>query len=146
VAARYREMLAAWNAKDARAFAAQFSETADVVGFDGSQMNGRNEIEAELRRIFADHVTSSYVSSIRSVRQLDPDVAILHAVVGMVPPGKSELNPAVNAIQIMVAHRSGGRWEIECLQNTPAAFHGRPELTRKLTQELTAVLRSGSPG
>jgi hypothetical protein len=29
------------------------------------------------------------------------------------------------------------------LQNTPAAFHGRPDLAQQLTSELTDVLHSG---
>ena len=32
---------------------------------------------------------------------------------------------------------------IALLHNTPAAFHGRPELAEELTRELTDVLRSG---
>ena len=142
IAALYRELLAAWNAREAGTFAGLFREDALVVGFDGSQMTGRAEIEPTLRNIFSNHLTASYVSKIRSIRHLGPDVAILQAVVGMVPPGKSELNPAVNAIQTLVAYRTNGRWQIESFQNTPAAFHGRPELSRQLTEELSEALRA----
>jgi hypothetical protein len=58
----------------------------------------------------------------------------------MVPPGRSDINPAVNAIQLLVASHRDGRWQIELFQNTPAAFHGRPELSAALTEELRSVL------
>ena len=48
---------------------------------------------------------------------------------------------AVNAIQILVAARRDGQWRIELFQNTPAAFHGRPEASEVLTAELRAALR-----
>jgi hypothetical protein len=61
----------------------------------------------------------------------------------MAPPGKMELNPAVNAIQSLVVLETAGQPRIALLQNTPAAFHGRPELAARLTGELTEVLRGG---
>ena len=61
----------------------------------------------------------------------------------MVPPGKEELNPAVNAIQSLVVVGQEPDMKIALLQNTPAAFHGRPELAQQLTSELTDVLRTG---
>jgi len=38
-----------------------------VIGFDGSQMSGRDEVAEELGRIFADHETATYVTKVRSV-------------------------------------------------------------------------------
>jgi len=136
----YRQMLDGWNQRSAAAFAAPFAEDGEVIGFDGSQMTGRAEIVSTLGQIFAGHVTAPYVSKVRSVRLLSPDVAILRAIVGMVPPGQSDLNPAVNAHQTFVAARRDGMWRIELLQNTPAQFHGRPELVQQMTEELQQLL------
>jgi uncharacterized protein (TIGR02246 family) len=140
VGALYRGLLASWNARDPRAFAALFGEDGHVIGFDGSPVDGRAEIEAHLRRIFADHPTGRYVGKLRGLRFPTPDVAILRAVAGMVPPGQVDLNPAVNAMQTLVAARLDGRWHIALYQNTPAQFHGRPELARQLTDELRQLL------
>jgi uncharacterized protein (TIGR02246 family) len=140
----HRALLDCWNKRDAGAYASLFAPDAHVVGFDGSQMNGPAEIASVLGQIFAHHRTAAYVSKIRSVRFLTPDVAVLCAVVGMVPPGKSDLNPAVNAVQTLVATRSDGEWRVAVFQNTPAAFHGRPELSEQLTDELRQVLRAGT--
>lgn len=61
----------------------------------------------------------------------------------MVPPGKTELNPAVNALQSVGVVGRGADMRIALLHNTPAAFHGRPQLVEQLTSELTDALRAG---
>ncbi len=140
VRALYRQMLDNWNQRSAGGIGALYAEDGNVVGFDGSPINGRAEIELAMRQIFADHLTAAYVGKVREVRFLTPEVAILRAVAGMVPRGQSDLNPAVNAVQTLVAARRAGRWRIELFQNTPAQFHGRPELARQLTEELRQLL------
>jgi len=139
----YTRLLEAWNARDADAFASLFTANASVVGFDGSQMDGTVQIASELQAIFAHHQTASYVAKVREVRQLDSRTFLPRAIVGMTPPGKAELNPAVNAIQSLVIVESAAGQKIALLQNTPAAFHGRPQLAEDLTHELTDVLSSG---
>jgi uncharacterized protein (TIGR02246 family) len=139
----YRQLLEAWNRRDADGFAAVFTEDGSCVGFDGSIMNGRGEIASTLRGIFDHHPTGSYVAKVREVRNLTPTVVLVRSVVGMVPPNKDELNPAVNAIQSLVVVEAGADMKLAVLQNTPAAFHGRPELSEQLTSELTDVLRTG---
>jgi len=137
----YQRILDGWNQRDADAFAAPFAEDGEVIGFDGSQMTGRAEITSTLRRIFADHVTAPYVSKVKSVRPLSPEAAILRAIVGMVPPGQTDLNPAVNAHQTLVAAKHDGTWRVELFQSTPAQFHGRPDLVHHMTEELRRMLR-----
>jgi hypothetical protein len=62
----------------------------------------------------------------------------------MAPPGKTDLDPALNAVQTLVAAKDGGRWWIASFQNTPAAFHGRPELVEQMTNELRGVRSAAS--
>jgi uncharacterized protein (TIGR02246 family) len=140
IASLYEMLLDAWNMHDAAFFASQFKENGNVVGFDGSEMAGRENIESELSAIFQSHQTASYVSKIREIRILAPEVAILRAVAGMVPPGKTDINPAVNAIQTMIAVHDDDRWRIALFQNTPAQFDGRPELANALTEELRELI------
>lgn len=139
----YLRLLEAWNGRRAHDFAALFTGDGSSVGFDGSPMNGRAEIASALEAIFAHHQTASYVAKVREVRSLRPGVTLLRAVVGMVPPGQKELNSAVSAIQSVVLVEDGGEWRVALLHNTPAAFHGRPEMAQQLTEELTEVVRSG---
>ncbi len=140
VRALYQHLLDSWNRRSADAFAASFADDGEVVGFDGSQMSGRDEIASTLRQIFADHETGSYVSKVRGVRLLSPDIALLRAVAGLVPHGRSDIEPALNALQTLIATKHDGQWRITLFQNTPAQFHGRPELVQQLTEELRQLL------
>jgi uncharacterized protein (TIGR02246 family) len=135
----YRQMIDGWNARDADAMAAPLATDGLMIGFDGSQMHGRDEVAAELGSIFADHETATFVTKVRSVKALGADAALLHAVAGMVPPGGSELMPERNTIQTLVARRGDDGWSVALFQTTPAQFHGRPELTEQLTAELSGL-------
>lgn len=142
VAALYEALLQGWNRADAEAFAAPLAENAVVIGFDGSENLGRSETASETARIFADHRPARYVAKVRSIGLLSGDVGLLRAVVGMIPRGHAELHPDRNAHQTLVAARKNGRWEVVLFQNTPAQFHGRPDLAERLTKELTRVASS----
>ena len=136
----YRSMLEGWNERNADAFAAPFAEDGESIGFDGSQLVGKTEIVSTLQQIFANHPTAPYVSKVKSVTLLSPEVAVLRAIAGMVPPGQTDINPAVNTLQTLIAVKRDGRWRILLFQNTPAQFHGRPELVQQMTEELRQLL------
>jgi uncharacterized protein (TIGR02246 family) len=89
-----------------------------------------------MTRIFANHPTGRYVGIVREVQFLGQTVAALRAVAGMVPPGQTDLNPSLNAIQTLIATKHDESWRVVLYQNTPAAFHGRPEAVTALTDEL----------
>ena len=139
----YAELIECWNRRDAMGFADLFADEGSLVGFDGSPLDGRGAIEDHLASIFADHRPQPYVAIVREVRSLTPDVALVRAVVGM---GEHEINPAVNAIQTLVVARRDGRWQVQLFQTTPAAFHGRPEASAKLTAALRDALKTKSAG
>lgn len=136
VRALYTDMLTQWNERNASGIARLFDRDGHVVGFDGSQLEGHRAIESEMARIFADHQPAQYVGIVREVRFLSETVALLRAVAGMVPPGQRDLNPALNAIQTLIAVKQDSTWQIALYQNTPAAFHGRPAAVQALTDEL----------
>jgi uncharacterized protein (TIGR02246 family) len=143
IVALYTDLLETWNRRDADAFAALFADNGNCVGFDGSQLNGRPHIAAELSSIFANYPTAAFVAKVREVRDIDGQTVLLRAIVGMVPPNQKDLNPAVNAVQSLLVVKERERWRIALLQNTPAAYHGRPHLVEQQTQELTEVVRAG---
>jgi uncharacterized protein (TIGR02246 family) len=138
----YHRLLDRWNERDGRGMAELFAEDGSVVGFDGSQLNGRAAIEAEMVRIFEHHQPAAFVGIVREVRRLTEDVELLRAVAGMVPPGQDDINPAVNAIQSLIAVRKGGEWKLALFQNTPAQFHGRPEMLEALSEDLRRELKT----
>jgi uncharacterized protein (TIGR02246 family) len=86
VTALYERLIAGWNSGDAGAMASAVAADGLVVGFDRSQMASRDEVAAELARVFADHETATYVTKVRSVRLIGGDAGLLHAVAGMAPP------------------------------------------------------------
>jgi uncharacterized protein (TIGR02246 family) len=139
----YEQILIAWNQQDAAAMAARFEEDGNIVGFDGSQANSRAAIEDHLRPIFADHPTAAYVAIVREIRMLGRDVGLLRAVVGMIPPNSDDINPALNTIQTLVAVEHADGWRAAHFQSTPAAWHGRPQESAELTEELRDVMRRG---
>jgi len=132
----YADILRCWNDRSAGCFAAVFSRSGNLVGFDGSQIDGQEKIENHLSGIFSDHVPARYVGKVREVRMLGQEVVLLRAVAGMIPPNESRINPALNTIHTLVASRQGDRYLAELFQATPAAFHGRPEESEGLTAEL----------
>jgi uncharacterized protein (TIGR02246 family) len=135
----YDRMIAGWNAGDAVAMTHDFAEDGEIVGFDGSEVSGRERIASYLAGIFAGHKVASFVTLVREVREIAPDVMLLRAHAGMVPPSKSEINRATNAVQTLIAVRHDDRWQIALFQNTPAAWHGRDDDADALTAELQAA-------
>ncbi|NMD71485.1 SgcJ/EcaC family oxidoreductase [Bacillus sp. DNRA2] len=140
VQALYHNLIDAWNRRDALGMSVQFAEHGVQIGFDGSMVIGQEEILTHLKPIFESHPTAPFVTKIKNIRRLGTDAAILHAIAGMIPPGKSDIEPAVNAQQTLVAVKQDKGWCIELFQNTPAQFHGRPELVEEMTEELKQLL------
>jgi uncharacterized protein (TIGR02246 family) len=132
----YRRIIDGWNQSDAEGFAAPFAEDGVVIGFDGSESNGRAAIAEEMDRIFSDHETGTYVGKVREVRMIGSNAALLRAVAGVIPPGRDDLEPKQNSAQSLVAENSGDGWRVLLYHNTPAQYHGRPEAVEKLTEEL----------
>ncbi len=140
--ALHTRLLAAWNRRDAGALAALFTDDGSMVGFDGSQADGKAAIEQQLAPIFANHPTASFVAITREIRSLADGAQLLRAVAGMVKPGETKVNPATNAIQSLVAVRAKAGWRVALFQNTPAAFHGRPNDAEQLTTELQSAFET----
>ncbi len=140
----YQQWLDGWNSRNANAMAALLADDSFIIGFDGSQMRGKEDLYVTLSHIFAQQPTAAYVAIIREIRVLSPGVAWLRADVGMVPAGKQDINPALNAVQTMIAVNNDGKWEVSVFQNTPAAFHGMPELADQLSADLRKVLKDDS--
>lgn len=141
IEALYHELLACWNRRDATGFAALFAEDGRAVGFDGSAHDGARMIAQDLSRIFEEHRTPAYVGLVREVRLLGADAAIVDAAAGMRREGEADIDPSLNAIQSLVAQRRVDGWRIVLFQNTPAAYHGRPQLAERLTEDLRSAMQ-----
>jgi uncharacterized protein (TIGR02246 family) len=140
VRALYDRLIEGWNTRSADAMSEPFAEDGEIIGFDGSQFKMRAKIAAHLRQVFADHPTPPYWVRVKEVRFLSAESALLRAISGMVPPGKSDIEPTLNTHQTLAAVKQNGKWEIALFQNTPAQFHMSPELRQQMTEELRQLL------
>jgi uncharacterized protein (TIGR02246 family) len=95
--ALYGNLIAAWNDHDGDAMAEPFAADGVVIGFDGSVSSGTQTISTDLSSIFADHETGRYAVKVHSVRPLGTQVMILRAIAGLVPPGRTAINPETNS-------------------------------------------------
>jgi len=143
VRALQREIIEGWNARDAAAMTRSWSTGAAMVGYDGTQKQGRDAAREAMAAVFAHHEVARYVCLVREVRPLAPGVALLQAHAGMVPPGKDTVMPQRHAVQTLVAVLRDGRWQTEVFQNTPARWDGREDDVRALTRELQAAFDAG---
>ncbi len=66
----------AFNAGDAKAIAAQFTEHAEAVDEDGEVIEGRGNIEARFEALFKDYPQAKIEVELTSLRKLSPDVAV----------------------------------------------------------------------
>ena len=81
IRAIHQRMIDAWNAGDAAAFAAPFTDEANFVAFEGTHLKGRREIASFHRRIFDTVVKGTRLQSeVKFVR-------LLNAVVGVCTQG-----------------------------------------------------------
>ncbi|UOQ95301.1 SgcJ/EcaC family oxidoreductase [Halobacillus shinanisalinarum] len=135
----YQKLIEAWNHRNAKAMAELYTETGEQIGFDGSLMEGPEEMISELSEIFGQHSTPPFISKVKNVRILGGESAVLRAIVGMIPPGKTELDPELNAHQTLTAVKKEQEWKVELFQNTPAQYHGRPDLVEEMTEELKYI-------
>jgi len=123
-------MAEAWNRCDAEGFAAPFSRTADFIAFEGTHLSGREEIAAFHRQIFATLVRDSRLEvTVRFVRSLRTDVAVVHSAVRVTLAGHEQPSPGRTSMQLFTVLRRAVGWRVEAMENA-----------RQLTLERQATL------
>ncbi|KGX85646.1 SgcJ/EcaC family oxidoreductase [Pontibacillus marinus] len=136
----YEDLIKAWNERDAERMSNLFTESGESIGFDGSISKGQEQILSHLKPIFRDYPTPPFVSKIKEVKFIGNYTAILRGIAGMIPPNESDINPDLNTHHTLVLELKEDEWKIELFQNTPAHFHGRPELVDQMTNELRNLI------
>jgi uncharacterized protein (TIGR02246 family) len=138
----YQQLMDGWNKGSGEAFAAPFAEDGDLVGFDGTHLNGQKEIVSFHQRLFNSYVKGSrLVGKVRKVRFLTSNVALMHEVGGTIMAGQTDIDPERNSVQTLVAMKdSKGEWRLAAFQNTRAQYFGRPDQAQALTEELRSLV------
>jgi uncharacterized protein (TIGR02246 family) len=140
VRALYQQLMDGWNKGSGDAFAAAFTEDGDLVAFDGTHFEGREEIAPFHQQLFEKWLKGSrLVGEVKDVRFLGPDVAVMHAVGSTIMRGKSEASPERDSIQTLVAVREAGEWRLAAFQNTRVRPMG-PNLVAFVIWSLTDLL------
>jgi uncharacterized protein (TIGR02246 family) len=115
----YAQLMEGWNAGSGAAFAAPFAEDGDLVAFDGTHFKGRQAIIDFQQPLFDTWLKGTrLVGEVQSVRFLNPDLAVMHALGGTLMRGKAKPDPARDSIQTLVVVRSAGTWQLAAFQNT----------------------------
>jgi len=112
------DMEAAWNESDAVRFSSYFAEDADFVNVYGMYGKGREAITKAHDAIFRTVYAGSVVAyTVRSVRLLSPDVALVHIDAQLFVP-QGPLTGQLKAIPSVVLTRQGEAWKIASFHNT----------------------------
>jgi uncharacterized protein (TIGR02246 family) len=115
----YKQLMEGWNRGSGAEFAAVFAEDGDLVAFDGTHFEGRQEIATFHQELFDKWMKGTrLVGRVKDVRFLSSDVALMHAVGGTMMRGKAEPSPERDSIQTLVAVRRDGEWRLAAFQNT----------------------------
>ena len=114
-----------WNTHDGKAFAAPFATDADYVVVNGTTIKGREAIEKGHTAIFTTFYKDSHnVSTVKSIRFLRPDVAVVHIEWNLEFRAGGETRKG-HAMNTMVMTKDGDKWSIAAFQNTPIQAEGR---------------------
>lgn len=109
------EFSKAWNKHDAKALAALFAPDGDLINPGGRPASGKAEIEQFFGEEHTGYLKDSQMNvSIRRVRQLRPDIAIVTvdmAMTGVRGPGSNELSSG-DIITTFVVEKQGDAWRI----------------------------------
>ena len=129
IRANIEQMAKGWNMKSGAEFAKPFAENSDYVVINGMHIKGRAANAAAHQQIFDTiYKDSSIISTIKQIRFLRSDVAVVH--------GESNLTFKINGEEkkgngfvTLVMTKEKGKWSIVAFQNTaiqpPAAEGGK---------------------
>ena len=113
-----------WNAHDMKAFGNLFTEDADFVNVAGTWWKGRAEIQAKHEAGHAiRYKASTLVTSGTTVKQLRPDVAVVHVrwTLSGAVDAEGKAAPVRQGLLQIIGVKQGDGWRIASAQNTNQA-------------------------
>jgi uncharacterized protein (TIGR02246 family) len=126
IAALESDWEAAWEAKDAAAFAANYAEDAEFINPSGGILSGRDAIRTQHALLFQGPFAASTLTvDVRRIKFLTGTTAIVHLDMTFtgfagLPGGLRPTEPGVLRGRLTwVVKKHGGKWQIVSHQMTP---------------------------
>ena len=117
-----KQLETGWNTKSGAAFAKPFAEDADYVVINGMYIKGRAVIATAHQQIFDTIYKDTTLSlTVKQVRFLRPDVAVVHVSGHRDSPAKEKVQDAMLTF-VMTKEKQG--WTIAAFQNTAVVAKG----------------------
>ncbi|MEZ4621978.1 MAG: SgcJ/EcaC family oxidoreductase [Caldilineaceae bacterium] len=121
----FQQLMDAWAAGDAHAYAALFTADADYIAFDGVNQKGRAAIEAGHKPLFDRFLKGSKLTGgLVSLTQLAPNVIMAHAEGSILDAGRRAPDPERLSNQTLIAVKEEGHWRFRAFHNTRAPING----------------------
>ncbi|MFG1810920.1 SgcJ/EcaC family oxidoreductase [Streptomyces sp. NPDC049040] len=112
---------AAWDAHDADAFVADYTEDASAI-LPGSYRASREEVRQSMRTGFDSYLKGSTTrNKVLALRFLNDDAAVVVSESTVLFPGDTEAPADRQGLATWVLTRQDGRWLLAAYQNSPAA-------------------------
>jgi len=139
----YQKKIYGWNIGDAAKFAEPYSEDADFIEFDGTHLEGKQQIITFHAMLFDKFVRGSrLVGKLNHIRFPFPSVAIVVGISETIEKGLDCINPERNSIHTIIAVKTDQEWKFTSFQNTRVQYVGSPEKMDTLTKELELLIQS----
>lgn len=113
------QQAAAWYAEDGAAFAATFTEDADLVTFNGDHLRTRDGIAEGMQYYFDTYIDHTKLHTIdEHIRFAGPNLAIIVRTGCQLVPPSTTCRPDSLSRNTNVMVKRNGRWLQESFQNT----------------------------
>lgn len=114
-----QQLMDTWDQGDGYAFAALFTDDADYIVWNGLYFKGREAIGTAHHQIFDTFYHGSRLEgSIKSIRFLGDDIALLHLHGRPRLPSQDLPAPEQHSIQTLIGMRQTDGWRFTAFQNT----------------------------
>jgi uncharacterized protein (TIGR02246 family) len=115
VAKVFAAMSAAYDSRDAKAFADQFLATAEFVDADGDVFEGREAIRREFTALFEVNPRNKAAMGADAIREISPGVLSVDGVAQFSAADGSD--PATVDFTAIVVRQTDGRWLIASIRS-----------------------------
>jgi uncharacterized protein (TIGR02246 family) len=113
----------AWNASDADAFVAEYTEDASAI-LPGSYRKSREEIRESMKAGFSTFLKGSTTTDkVLNIRFLNDDAAVVVSETGILFPGETEVPADRLVVASWVLVRQDGKWLLAAYQNSPVVMN-----------------------